>query len=139
VEPASNGHTGPGATVAETINDRDLTALLNLAHPDIECQPLELSSGVAYTGRVGLTEWILELIVAAPGVRVRIERGQALSEERAAVFGTVHLNGEDLSPYALVGRPGRESRSDALVPRRRADDGAARSAVGRLAAPLLAL
>jgi hypothetical protein len=86
----------------EAINDLDLTALLDLAQPDIECQPLELSSRAVYSGRAGLTEWILELSIAAPAVQRRIERVQTLSPERAAVFGTVVANGEDVSPYALV-------------------------------------
>ena len=97
----------------EGINRRDLTALLDLAHPDIECQPLELSSRPVYSGRAGLTEWILELSIAAPAVQRRIERVQTLSAELAAVFGTVVANGEDVSPYALVAvvRDGKVVRS----------------------------
>jgi ketosteroid isomerase-like protein len=108
--PGENGPVSTARTEAhklvrrwvEGINGRDLTALLELAHPDIECQPLELSSRPVYSGRAGLTEWILELSLAAPAVQRRIERVQTLSAERAAVFGTVVANGEDVSPYALV-------------------------------------
>jgi ketosteroid isomerase-like protein len=102
MEPANTDVPALVRRWVEAINNRDLTALLNLSHPDIECQPLELRSRAAYTGRTGLTEWILELIVAVPGVRVRIQRVQTLSAERAAVFGTVHVNGDDVSPYVLV-------------------------------------
>jgi hypothetical protein len=100
MEPANTDVPGLVRRWAEAINDRDLTTLLDLAHPDIECQPRELHA--AYIGRTGLTEWILELILAVPAVRVRIERVQTLSAERAAVFGTVRVNGADVSPYTLV-------------------------------------
>jgi hypothetical protein len=87
---------------AEATNDRDLTTLLNLAHPDIECQPLKLSAGGAYRGRTGLVEWILDLMGGSTGIRVRIEHVQALSTERVAVFGTAQVHEEDIAPYALL-------------------------------------
>jgi hypothetical protein len=65
---------------------------MDLAHPHIECRPLELSSRAVYSGRAGLTEWVLELRIAAPAVQRRIERVQTLSAERAAGFGTVVAN-----------------------------------------------
>jgi hypothetical protein len=120
----------------EAINDLDLTALLDLAHPDIECQPLELSSRAVYSGRAGLTEWILELSIAAPAVQRRIERVQTLSAERAAVFGTVVANGEDVSPYALVAvvRDGKVAAMRSHLGDKPTME-AARSAVRRLARP----
>ena len=87
---------------AEAMNDRDLSALLNLAHPDIECQPLKLSSRGVYRGRAGLAEWILDLMFDTGGIRVRIQRVQKLSTERVAAFGTAGMDDVDVSPYALV-------------------------------------
>jgi ketosteroid isomerase-like protein len=87
---------------AEALHDRDLSTLLNLAHPDIECQPLKLSSRGVYRGRAGLAEWILDLMFDTGGIRVRIERVHTLSTERVAAFGTAGMDHEDISPYALV-------------------------------------
>ena len=86
----------------EALHQRDLTTLLNLAHPEIECQPLKLSSRGVYRGRAGLAEWILDLMFDTPEIRVRIERVQTLSTERVAAFGTAGIHGEDISPYAFV-------------------------------------
>jgi ketosteroid isomerase-like protein len=87
---------------AEALHDRDLSTLLNLAHSDIECQPLKLSSRGVYRGRAGLAEWILDLMFSSAEIRVRIDDVKALSPERVAAFGTAVMDDEDISPYALV-------------------------------------
>jgi ketosteroid isomerase-like protein len=87
---------------AEAVHGRDLKTLLNLAHPEIECQPLKLSSRGTYRGRAGLAEWILDLMFDTGEICVRIERVQTVSTERVAAFGTAGMDDEDISPYALV-------------------------------------
>lgn len=77
--------------------------MLNLAHPDIECQPLKLSSRGVYRGHVGLSDWVAgELIGSPTEAHVHIKRVQTLSPERVAVFGTVQNDRREVCPYALV-------------------------------------
>ena len=84
------------------VDDRDVDTLRDLAHSDIECQPLKLTGDGAYTGHDGIALWIQDRTAQAPSVRVRLERVVVLSDERVAAFGTVELGGTDLSPYAVV-------------------------------------
>jgi len=69
---------------------------------DVE-QGFSLRFGGPHRARIGartrlLREWILELSIAARAVERRIESVQTLSAERAAGFGTVVANGEEVSP-----------------------------------------
>jgi ketosteroid isomerase-like protein len=84
------------------VNDRDVDTLLELADPDIECQPLKLTGDGAYSGHDGIARWIQDRADQAPGVRTHIERVVALSDERVAAFGAVELSGTVVSPYAVV-------------------------------------
>ena len=96
---------------ADAINARDADALLELAHPEIELQTLQLGVSGHYKGREGVAEWMAELGEWDPGHRVRIERLRTLPSGRVAVFGTVMIEGEPSSPYSLVA----EVRDDKVV------------------------
>ena len=87
---------------AEAIIDRDVATVLNLSHPDIECQPLRLQWPGVYRGRAGLVNWMLDLVVVPNGDRVSIERVERISPERVAVFGTMQIEDKAVSPYTAV-------------------------------------
>jgi hypothetical protein len=84
------------------VNELDVQALLDLAHPEIECQPLKLTGDGVYNGHDGIAKWIDGRGVEAPRLQVRIEQVEILSGERAAAFGRVEVDGRDVSSYALV-------------------------------------
>lgn len=85
---------------AEAISGRDVATVLNLSHPDIECQPLRLDC--AYRGHGGLVNWMLDLEATSVEDRVSIAHVERLSAHRFAAFGTVQIEGEDVSPYTVV-------------------------------------
>jgi hypothetical protein len=112
--------------------------LLDLAHPEIECQPLKLTGDGVYKGYEGIRKWIESRVIEVPCLQVRVERVEPLSGERAAAFGRVLIDGRDvLVLCACDDRARRQGRDDALVPERQANDGAARTALVRPPSPWL--
>jgi ketosteroid isomerase-like protein len=87
---------------SDAINARDVDALLELAHPDIELHTLQLGVSGHYRGREGVAEWMGELREWDPGHRVRIEQVRTLPSGRVAVFGTILIEGEPSSAYSLI-------------------------------------
>lgn len=87
---------------ADAINARDLATLLELAHPDIECQPLQIVVRGSFQGRAGVRRWMEEIAADDLGHHVRIERVRSTSPGRAVLLGTVFLHGEEVAPYALA-------------------------------------
>jgi ketosteroid isomerase-like protein len=89
---------------ADAINARDLDTLLELAHPEIELQTLQLGVRGHYTGPDGVAEWMGELREWDPGHRVELDRIRALPRDRFAAFGTIMIEGEPSSPYSAINR-----------------------------------
>jgi ketosteroid isomerase-like protein len=87
---------------ADAINARDIDALVPLAHPDIELEPLQIGVRGQYHGPEGVRRWMEEVAGDDLGHRVRIEGTRSLGPGRALVRGTVLLGGDEVSPYALV-------------------------------------
>ena len=87
---------------AEALNERDTDALVALATDDVASDPLQISVSGRYVGHDGIRRWMRELTTHDPGHRVRIERVAATAPDRAAVFGTLVMDGRPVSPYTLV-------------------------------------
>ncbi len=87
---------------ADAINARDLEALLELAHPDIELSPLQFGVSGDFVGPDGVREWVETFRKWDPGHQVRIEGVRTLPSGRVALFGTVLIDGEPSSPYTLI-------------------------------------
>ena len=87
---------------ADAINARDLDALLELAHPDIELYPLQFGVSGDFSGADGVREWVETFRRWDPGHQVRIEGIRSLPDGRVALFGTVLIDGEPSTPYTLV-------------------------------------
>jgi ketosteroid isomerase-like protein len=89
---------------ADAINARDADTLLELAHPQIELQTLQLGVRGNYRGREGVAAWMGELNEWDPGHRVQIERVTSYPSGKVGVFGTILIEGQPSSPYSLVAR-----------------------------------
>jgi ketosteroid isomerase-like protein len=87
---------------AEALNARDTDALIALATDDVGCDPLQISVSGSYEGHDGVRRWMRELTTHDPGHRVRLERVATIAPDRAAVFGTLVMDGRPVSPYTLV-------------------------------------
>jgi ketosteroid isomerase-like protein len=89
---------------ADAINQRDLEALLEVAHPDVELHPLQFGVSGDFKGHEGVRRWVQNFRDWDPGHKVRIEGVKTLPDGRVALFGTVVIEGEPSSPYAVIGR-----------------------------------
>lgn len=87
---------------ADAINARNLPTLLELAHPEIECLPLQIGVRGAFQGRDGVRRWMEEMAADDLGHHVHIERVRSIGPGRALLLGTVFLHGEEVAPYALM-------------------------------------
>jgi ketosteroid isomerase-like protein len=87
---------------ADAINARDLPTLLEMAHPEIELYPLQFGVSGHYGRHEGVTRWMSEVRAWDPGHRVRYEKTWELGGGRVALFGTIFIDDEPFSPYALV-------------------------------------
>jgi ketosteroid isomerase-like protein len=86
----------------DALNARDLDTLLELAHPDIDIYPMQFAVSGNYSGHDGLRRWREELGAWDPGHHVRGGAVRDLGDGRYVMFGTVVIDGEPLSPYALL-------------------------------------
>jgi ketosteroid isomerase-like protein len=88
---------------ADAINQRDLDALIEIAHPDIELHPLQFGVSGDFKGHDGVRTWVETFRDWDPGHQVRVESVKTLADGRVALFGTIVIEGEPSSPYALIG------------------------------------
>jgi ketosteroid isomerase-like protein len=89
---------------AQAFNDRDLDTMLEMAAADIDMLPMQFAVSGRYSGHEGLRRWRADLDSWDPGHRVELGHARDFGDGRVVLFGTVILDGEPLSPYALMVR-----------------------------------
>jgi ketosteroid isomerase-like protein len=88
---------------AQAINDRDVDALIAFSDPAIDVYPLQIATVSGhYMGHDGLRRWLDDTNVANIGFQVEFVGIRTLDEERAALFGEVHVEGKMISPYSMI-------------------------------------
>jgi hypothetical protein len=87
---------------ARAVNERDPDALVSLSHPDIRCYPLQVGLSGHYEGHDGLRRWIDDLEASTLGHTVRFQGIRTLMDGRIALFGTLLLEDNVISPYSMI-------------------------------------
>jgi hypothetical protein len=89
----------------DAFNRRDADGLVALAHPGIEWRPSRLAGvGEVYHGHDGLRRWLEGLRVSRVQHQARVREVRAFDESRFAVISEVLLEGEPVTPSAMVAR-----------------------------------
>ena len=89
----------------DSFNRRDADALVALCHPELEFLPTVLvGQRAVYHGHHGLRHWVEHLVASGASHQARVRRVRALDDERFAVLTEVLLDGEIVSPSAMVVR-----------------------------------
>jgi SnoaL-like protein len=84
----------------DAVNDRDIDALLEVAHEEILCRPLSLGGGGGtYIGHDGLRRWIGRL---SPDLRVRCDTIRRLEGGLVVALGVLFVRERVGPPWALV-------------------------------------
>src|SRR5215207_3387831 len=97
-------------------NRRDAEALVALSHPRIEFLPTILvGQRAVYHGHEGLRRWVEDLNASGAAHEVRVRNVRVLAPDRFAVLTEVLLDGELLSPSAMLA-----SLEDGLIVRAKA-------------------
>jgi SnoaL-like domain len=86
-------------------NRRDADALVALCHPQVEFLPTILvGQRAVYHGHDGLRRWVADLRAASAAHEVRVRKVRVLAPDRFAVLTEVLLDGDLLSPSAMVAK-----------------------------------
>jgi ketosteroid isomerase-like protein len=88
----------------DSLNARDVDALIAMAHPDIDVYPMQFAVSGNYTGHEGIRRWRSDLGAWDPGHHVESGEVRDLGDGRFVMFGRVIIDGEPFSPYALLVR-----------------------------------
>jgi ketosteroid isomerase-like protein len=84
-------------------NLRDTEALVALTHPEVEFRPTMLAgSKRVYKGHDDLRTWVADLVASGAEHQVRVREVRALGEERLILLTEVLLDGEAITPSAMV-------------------------------------
>jgi hypothetical protein len=95
----------------DAFNRRDAESLVALSDPEIEFHPTLLVGGRrVYHGHDGLRRWVSELGVATVQHQVRVREVRALEADRLLVLSEVYLDGDLLSPAAMIATLSAEGR-----------------------------
>jgi ketosteroid isomerase-like protein len=94
-----------GHLFVDAFNRRSADDLVALSHPDIEFRPTMLTgSRRVYRGHEGLRTWAAELVAGGAGHQVRVREVRSVEGNRLIVLSEVLLDGEVLTPSAMVAR-----------------------------------
>lgn len=100
-----------GLRFIEAFNRRDAEALVALADPGIEFHPTSLvGEDRVYQGHDGIRRWIRDLGRSQIKHQVRVREVRVLEEDRLLVISEVVIDGEVISPSAMLARLTEESR-----------------------------
>lgn len=95
----------------DAFNRRDADALIALSDPEIEFHPTLLVGGRrVYHGHEGLRRWVSELGVATVQHQVRVREVRALDGDCLLVLSEVYLDGDLLSPAAMIAQLSADGR-----------------------------
>ena len=88
---------------ARAVNERDRDTLVALSHPEIDSYPLQIATVSGhYQGFDGLRRWIDDMVASDIGHQVEFRGIRTLADGRVALFGTVLVEGKEISPYSLI-------------------------------------
>jgi ketosteroid isomerase-like protein len=88
---------------AQAINDRDVDALAAQSDPAIDVYPLQIATVSGhYTGHDGLRRWLDDANASNIGYQVEFVGIRTLADGRVALFGQVHVEGAEISPYSMI-------------------------------------
>jgi SnoaL-like domain len=87
---------------AQAVNARDRDALVAESDPEIYCYPLQVGLTGHYRGHEGIRRWLDDMDASALGHQVSYEGIRTLADGRVALFGTLRLDGNPISPYTLI-------------------------------------
>jgi SnoaL-like protein len=94
-----------GRQFVEAFNRRDVDALTALVHERCEFHPSGLvGSRQKYVGTDGVRRWIDDLATAGMKHQALVHEVRPLDSERFVVISEVLLDGESVTPSAMVGR-----------------------------------
>jgi hypothetical protein len=86
-------------------NRRDADTLVTLCHPQLEFLPTILVGQRAVSrGHEGLQRWVEDLRASGAAHEVRVRKVRVLGPDRFAVLTEVLLDGELLSPSAMIAK-----------------------------------
>jgi hypothetical protein len=92
-----------GRQFIEAFNRRDADGLVALSHPEIVFRPTMLvGSRRVYRGHAGLRSRVAKLITADTMHQVRVCETRSLGHQRFVVHSEVLLDGEAITPSAMV-------------------------------------
>lgn len=92
-----------GRMFIDAFNRRDAQGLVELSAPDVLFYPTVLvGARRGYHGHDGLRRWVRDLARAGAGHRVRVRAVRELGEQRFVVLSEVLLDGEPVSPSAMI-------------------------------------
>ena len=87
---------------AQAVNARDRDALVAESDPDIYVYPLQVGLTGHYRGHDGARRWLDDMDASDLGHQVRYEGLRTLADGRIALFGTLLLDDNPISPYTLI-------------------------------------
>jgi hypothetical protein len=94
-----------GHRFIDGFNRRDADALVALCHPELEFVPtLLVGQRSVYYGHEGLRRWVNKLIESGGLHEVRVRKIRVLDDEHFAALTEVCLEGETITPSAMVAR-----------------------------------
>ena len=100
-----------GQRFIDAFNRRDADGLVELCDPRIEFRPTSLvGERAVYRGHDGLRRWVGDLQGALVQHQVRVLEVRQLSEDRFLALAEVTVDGERLSPAALLARIDAEGK-----------------------------
>lgn len=100
-----------GRAFIDAFNRRDADALVRLCDPQIDFHPSSLvGARHVYRGHDGIRRWVAELERATVQHEVRVREVRELGGSRFLVVSEVYVDGELLSPSAMLACLGADGR-----------------------------
>ena len=85
------------------VNDRDPETLVSYSHPDIDVYPLQIATVSGhYRGFDGMRRWLGDMVASDIGHHVEFVGIRTLDDGRVALFGSLSVEGKEISPYSLI-------------------------------------
>jgi ketosteroid isomerase-like protein len=88
---------------ATAVNERDAEKLISFSHPEIDVYPLQIATVSGhYSGHDGMRRWLEDMVAPELGHQVEFVGIRTLDDGRIALFGTLFVEGKEISPYSLI-------------------------------------
>jgi ketosteroid isomerase-like protein len=88
---------------ATAVNERDAEKLNSYSDPEIDVYPLQIATVSGhYQGYEGMRRWLDDMVASDIGHNVEFVSIRTLDDGRVALFGSVFVEGKEISPYSLI-------------------------------------